>query len=145
MQMAKAVLLLALVMSIAAHADTTQTVYRWVDEKGRVQFGERPPSDGPVSTLEFRVPEKKVVPEEETKLEVPTDLPLGMTAARRAEKCVNATSVYEALAESEYDITMPDAAGNNRKMTTEERKDLTKQQQWAVNRYCTPLNNTNRQ
>lgn len=41
-----------LVLSLAVEA----TVYRWLDEQGRVQFGDRPPAHRQVEQIELKVP-----------------------------------------------------------------------------------------
>ena len=53
--MGKAALLLILVFSNLVHAASTVTVYRWVDDKGGIHFGDRASSAYVNTTLQFKV------------------------------------------------------------------------------------------
>jgi len=48
-------LLMAVLLALTASAVQSQTIYRWVDDKGRVQYSEKPPAGASSRAVEQRV------------------------------------------------------------------------------------------
>jgi hypothetical protein len=130
----KAALLLVLLFSNLVQAASTVTVYRWVDDRGGIHFGDRASSAYVNTALQFKVAQPWV-PE-------PMDiLDLQVTAAEDSTKCADVTKVYNTLLDFKQTVTIADGGGEDRLLTAEERQGLVTQQKWAVGHYCTPAGN----
>ena len=142
-----AIVLAALLAASAAHAQ----VYRWVDEQGRVHYGERPPSGAKASPVQDKLaappgaPAPKAAPDasqqerdfQRRQMERQQQEATEQKAAARAKaECERERSRLAQLLTSRRITAGVDDKGDTRYMSDAERADAIGNQETAVARAC---------
>ena len=145
--MRRAIVLAALLATSAAHAQ----VYRWVDEQGKVHYGERPPTGAKASPVQDKLatppgaPAPKAAPDasqqerdfQRRQIERQQKEASEQKAAARAKtECERERSRLAQLRSARRITAGVDDKGDTRYMSDAERADAIAGQEGAVARAC---------
>jgi len=132
--------------------DVSAEIYKWVDENGRVHFGDKPSADDAVKVIIKKVPAKDVILEqhrekqrrlldiydEERKEKQQNQAKILAEIKKREAKCTKAKAYLEATINASYLYNKTDDAFNPRILTDAERAIATAKAEQHVKYWCQP-------
>ena len=122
---------LTIAWGLAAAAQSSERVYRWVDEQGVVHYGQQPSPVYKSEAIEVQKGFSTAVEDNEKATEEE------LKAADEAEYCRIATENFKALS-SEGEVQRKDEYGELHTMTDEEKQAERARAEEAMERYCKP-------
>ena len=128
----KIAILMALALAASAQVVQADSVYKWLDEDGKVHFGDKPSMGHDSNQVKVSTAYK---PERESTLDT-SATSQSDEAALRARSCKQATKNYEILSQSNLEVKRRNEYGEERSLTAEERQSVMEKQKEAMDRLC---------
>ena len=134
MAISKIAILMVLALAASAQIVQADPVYKWVDEDGKVHFGDKPSTGHDSSQVKVSTAYK---PERKATLDTSAN---GQSdeAPLRARSCNQATKNYEILSQPNLEVKRRNEYGEERSLSAEEQQRVMEKQKEAMDRFCLP-------